>query len=224
MSRNLITQALGSPIRSHLLVRCRWSPALLSCLAFFLAKPAGAADTLDLSGNWRFAIDRRNEGVAQAWFDRTLADRIKLPGILQAQGYGDDISAATPWVLSLYDKNWAEREDYKQHAAPGKVRVPFLSQPQKHYLGAAWYQRDIDIAPAWRGKRVVLLLERPHWGSTVWFDDREVGTRLSDELSARRPQRFRFARHELERHRRQGRVARHQSGLDRRRPGVSESA
>jgi beta-galactosidase len=187
MSRNLITQALGSPIskqigspiRSHLLVRCRWWLALLSCLAFCLAKAAGAADTLDLSGNWRFAIDRRDEGVEQAWFDRKLADRIKLPGILQAQGYGDDISAATPWVLSLYDKNWAEREDYKQHAAPGKVRVPFLSQPQKHYLGAAWYQRDIDIAPGWRGKRVVLFLERPHWGSTVWLDARKVGTRLS---------------------------------------------
>ncbi|MDB5949802.1 MAG: glycoside hydrolase, partial [Massilia sp.] len=65
------------------------------------------------------------------------------------------------------------------YAAPGKVRVPFLSQPQKHYLGAAWYQRDIDIAPGWRGKRVVLFLERPHWGSTVWFDGRKVGVNLS---------------------------------------------
>ena len=155
--------------------------ACAACLTVLLclANPAGAADTRDLSGNWRFAIDRRDEGVSQAWFERALTDRIAVPGILQAQGYGDDISTATPWVLSLYDKNWAEREDYKQHTVPGKVRVPFLSQPQKHYLGAAWYQRDIDIAPGWRGKRVVLFLERPHWGSTVWLDARKIGANLS---------------------------------------------
>ena len=175
MSWNLVTQALGSPIRCHLFVRRRWWLALLFCLA----NPAGAADTLDLSGNWRFAIERRDEGITSAWFNRALADRIALPGILQAQGYGDDISAVTPWVLSLYDKHWSEREDYKQHAASGKVRVPFLSEPPKHYLGAAWYQRDIDVAPGWRGKRVVLFLERPHWGSTLWLDTRKVGSNLS---------------------------------------------
>lgn len=116
---------------ANFFVACAVCLALLCCFA----NPAGAADTRDLSGSWRFAIDRRDEGIGQAWFDRTLADHIALSGILQAQGYGDDISATTPWVLSLYDKNWAEREQYKAHAAPGKVRVPFLSQPQKHYLG-----------------------------------------------------------------------------------------
>ncbi len=140
---------------------------------------AHAAEVRDLSGQWRFAIDRKDEGVAQGWQDRVLADTIKLPGILQSQGLGDDISTATPWVLSLYDKNWAEREDYKQHTVAGKVRVPFLSQPQQHYLGAAWYQREITIAPQWRGKRIVLFLERPHWGSTVWLDGKRVGSNLS---------------------------------------------
>ena len=148
-------------------------------LLFGLAAPAGAADTRDLSGSWRFAIDRQDEGIGQAWFDRTLADKIALPGILQAQRYGDDISATTPWVLSLYDKNWAERDEYKAHAAAGKVRVPFLSQPQKHYLGAAWYQRDIDITKGWGGKRIVLFLEHPRWGSTVWVDAHKVGSSLS---------------------------------------------
>ncbi|MDL2355050.1 MAG: discoidin domain-containing protein [Pseudomonadota bacterium] len=153
------------------------------CVALALgggvAIPVHAEQARDLAGEWRFAIDRRDEGIDQAWFERRLADRIVLPGILQAQGYGDDISVSTPWVLSLYDKNWAERDDYKAYTAPGKVRVPFLSQPQRHYLGAAWYQRDIEIAPAWRGKRVVLSLERPHWGSTLWIDARQVGTNLS---------------------------------------------
>lgn len=157
------------------LAACLWLAAALCCSS----AAAGASDTVDLSGQWRFALDRQDQGVAQQWFARRLADKIKLPGILQAQGYGDDISVATPWVLSLYDKSWAEREDYKAHTAPGKVRVPFLSQPAKHYLGAAWYQRDIDVPRAWRGKHVVLFLERPHWGSTAWLDAARIGSSLS---------------------------------------------
>jgi beta-galactosidase len=149
--------------------------ALLSCLV----NTAGASESRDLSGTWRFAIDRQDEGVGLAWFGKALPGQIAVPGILQAQGHGDDISTATPWVLSLYDKNWSEREDYKAHTTPGQVRVPFLSQPQKHYLGAAWYQRDIDIPKAWRGKRVVLFLERPRWGSSLWVDERKVGSNLS---------------------------------------------
>jgi len=101
--------------------------------------------TLDLSGEWRFAMDRSNQGEDKSWFLRTLADRIKLPGILQSQGYGDEISIKTPWVLSLYDRNWFEREEYKAYTKPGSVRVPFLSQPPRHYVGVAWYQRDVRV-------------------------------------------------------------------------------
>ena len=140
---------------------------------------ASSATTRDLSGQWRFAIDRNDEGIAGRWYAEALRDRITLPGVLQAQGYGDDINAKTPWVLSLYDKNWDQREDYKPYTAAGNVKVPFLSQPPKHYLGAAWYQRDIDVPAAWRGKRVALYLERPRWGSQLWIDERAVGANLS---------------------------------------------
>ena len=148
--------------------------ALLVC-----ALPARAADVLDLSGSWRFALDRDDQGVAQRWHERALDERIKLPGILNAQGFGDEISITTPWVLSLYDKNWHLREEYKAYTAPGQVKVPFLSQPARHYLGAAWYQRDVTVPRAWRGKRVMLHLERPRWGSTLFVDGREVGSNRS---------------------------------------------
>lgn len=152
---------------------------ILAIVLLCLTSAVHAAATVDLSGAWRFALDRADEGVQQRWFDQALPDRISLPGILQAQGYGDDITATTPWVLSLYDKHWNQRADYQAHTAPGKVKVPFLSQPPKHYLGAAWYQRDITVPQDWRGQRVVLHLERPRWGSTVWIDDRQVGSNLS---------------------------------------------
>jgi hypothetical protein len=161
---------------THLTPLCA---ALAAGAVLATAIPARAADVLDLSGTWRFSLDRNDQGVAQRWYGQALADRIKVPGILNAQGYGDEISTQTPWVLSLYDKSWNEREDYKAYTQPGKVKVPFLSQPPRHYLGAAWYQREVEVPRNWQGKRVVLHLERPRWGSTAWVDEREVGSNLS---------------------------------------------
>src|SRR5205823_222485 len=61
----------------------------------------------------------------------------------------------------------------------GNVKVPFVCQPPRHYLGAAWYQRDIEIPDDWKDRRVVLFLERPHWESRVWQDDTLIGTNNS---------------------------------------------
>ncbi len=129
---------------------------------------------VSLAGEWRFALDRADAGVKEQWFNRDLADRIKLPGVLQAQGFGDEISPTTPWVTTLGDAWWklqpaALRDHFSQ---PGHVEVPFIAQPPRHYLGAAWYQREIDIPAAWQGHRVVLFLERAHWETTVWIDDK----------------------------------------------------
>ena len=140
--------------------------------------PASSA-TLPLAGEWRFALDRADAGVQEQWFTRKLADRVSLPGVLQAQGYGDEISTNTPWVLSLYDRFWYLRDDYKAYTRAGHVKVPFLCQPPRHYLGAAWYQRNIEIPKEWEGRRVVLFLERPHWETQVWLDDKLVGTNNS---------------------------------------------
>jgi beta-galactosidase len=135
--------------------------------------------SLDISGSWRFSLDAADTGITAKWYEKDLSDRITLPGILQSQGFGNDITAETPWVLSLYDRNWQLRDEYKDYIKPGNVKVPFLSQPPKHYLGAAWYQRDIVIPAEWAGKRLSLFLERPHWGSTVWFGDKLIGENKS---------------------------------------------
>lgn len=133
-------------------------------------------DSLLLNGKWRFSMDYEDAGIKEQWCLKELEETIELPGILQNQGYGDDISITTPWNQSLFDKLWFLRKDYKKYAVPGNVKVPFLSQPPKHYLGAAWYQRDIDIKEEWTGKRIVLNLERTRWQTTVWIDDDEKGS------------------------------------------------
>jgi beta-galactosidase len=133
---------------------------------------------VSLDGIWRFMIDPTDSGEKNLWFNQNLPASIKLPGIMQPQ-YGLEISTSTPWVLSQYDRFWYLREDYKAYADPGKVKVPFLSQPPRHYLGVAWYQRDIQIPQYQQGRRFVLTLERPHWETTVWLDGQKIGSNRS---------------------------------------------
>jgi len=148
------------------------------CLAFtilfsLVTNESRGFEAVSLAGQWRFALDRNDAGTNENWFTKTLSDKIELPGILQAQGYGDDIATNTPWVLTLGDAWWQlQPAELREHfSQPGHVEVPFLSQPPKHYLGVAWYQRDFEIPAGALGRHFTLFLERAHWQSTVWIDD-----------------------------------------------------
>ena len=137
------------------------------------------AGVQSLAGQWRFSLDRDDAGVKETWFasDLSAATRIALPGILQGQGYGDDIVADTAFVAALpRDMAWYKLPQYAAYTKPGHVEVPYLSQPVKHYLGVAWYQRDVEIPAAWSGKRVGLTLERTRWQTDVYLDEKEMGT------------------------------------------------
>ena len=124
---------------------------------------AAAARSLSLAGSWRFQIDRQDVGKGEAWFNTRLADHIKLPGAMAEKGKGDDITVDTKWTGGIVDKSWFTAPEFAKYREPGNVKVPFWLQPDKHYIGAAWYQRDLEIPKDWQGRRVVLTLERPHW-------------------------------------------------------------
>ena len=137
-----------------------------------------AAGTRSLAGPWRFALDRDDAGVNSNWFAKELASdaHIQLPGILQTQGYGDEIVADTPFVAALpRDMRWYLLPQYQAYTKPGHVEVPYLSQPVRHYLGVAWYQREIEIPAAWSGKRIALSLERTRWQTDVFLGDKLMG-------------------------------------------------
>ena len=51
-----------------------------------------------LAGEWRFALDRNDVGETERWAERTFEERVNLPGSLQAQGKGDDVSVHTQWT------------------------------------------------------------------------------------------------------------------------------
>ncbi len=130
-------------------------------------------DSLSLAGEWRFALDRGDLGQTNGWFRTNLPsqNRIRLPGILQTQGFGDEITPDTAFIASLpRDMRWYLLPQYKAYTVPGHIKVPYLSQPVRHYLGVAWYQREIRIPEAWRDKRVQLTLERTRWQTDVYLD------------------------------------------------------
>ena len=104
------------------------------------AQPARTGAT-SLAGEWRFALDREDKGVDAQWYGRELASdaQISLPGILQTQGFGDEITAETQFIAALpRDMRWYLLPQYKEYTVPGNVQVPYLSQPVRHFLGVAW--------------------------------------------------------------------------------------
>jgi hypothetical protein len=136
---------------------------------------------IDLTGPWRFQLDRENAGIGARWFATALPGSIQLPGSLPSQGIGDPVTVDTKWTGSIFDRSYFTKPEYAEYRRPGNIKVPFWLQPGSYYVGVAWYQRDIDIPGSWQGDRVVLTLERPHWKTTVWLDGSACGT--NDSLS-----------------------------------------
>jgi len=136
---------------------------------------------LSLAGQWRFSLDPGGVGLEARWFERELAETIRLPGSLEEQGYGNDVSVDTQWTGNIIDESWYTEPEYEKYRQPGNVKIPFWLQPDKHYVGPAWYQRDVTIPATWRNKRITLSLERCHWETTLWVDRREIGS--ADSLS-----------------------------------------
>ena len=134
---------------------------------------------MDLSGPWAFELDADDRGVSEAWYNRPLRDSLRLPGSLQAQGFGDDVSVDTQWVGGIIDRSWFTDPRYEPYRRPGNIKAPFWLQPEKYYQGAAWYQQNVEIPADWGGRRITLTLERPHWETRLWLDDEEIGSRNS---------------------------------------------
>jgi len=155
-------------------VRMRVLQAVLMVVC--IQSTAWSADALSLAGEWSFRLDPQDQGVHEAWFSDQLDQPILLPGSLQAQGYGHDVDENTKWIGALKDTRWLKNSG-KQ--ADGSFRVPGWLQPEKHYLGAAWYQRQIDISDELGGRDFLLSFERVHITTTVWLNGQRLGSENS---------------------------------------------
>ncbi len=152
-------QMTRAPIR---LLACL--PAILCCLslewaAASQAKPSGDhsapanRQTISLAGTWRFALDASDVGVDQQWFAKNLDDTVRLPGTTDENHKG---IKKDEQCIDRLSRVW-------------------------YWKGPAWYQRRVTIPGAWKGKRIMLLLERSKH-TRVWVDRTFCGG--EDTLSA----------------------------------------
>ncbi|MEO8254215.1 MAG: sugar-binding domain-containing protein [Flavobacterium sp.] len=152
---------------------------LLLAILFSLSSFKGKDEVINLHGNWHFEIDRNNKGITEKWYNRNLSDNIKLPGSMAEFLKGDEITLKTKWTGSIYDSSFYFRPSLKKYRQPGNIHIPFWLTPAKHYVGAAWYQKEVNIPAKWKGKRIILHLERTHIETRVWVNDKEVGLQNS---------------------------------------------
>ncbi|MFG6687738.1 sugar-binding domain-containing protein [Mariniflexile sp. HNIBRBA6329] len=147
----------------------------------FLAsiKSLTAQSKIDLAGEWQFAIDVNDKGIPEEWFTKRLADTIYLPGSMATNGKGDEVTVNTKFTGQIIDSSFYKNPEYAKYRVAGNVKIPFWLQAVKYYVGAAWYQKEVVIPTNWKNQSIELFLERCHWETRLWVDDKEIGIRNS---------------------------------------------
>lgn len=136
----------------------------------------GLRQTLSLAGEWKFRIDSLDQGINDRWFDELPSETIKLPGSMAENGKGNEVTTKTDWTGEIVDRSYFTDKKYEKYRVPGNIKIPFWLKPVKYYKGVAWYQKIVKIPEEWNGKNIKLVLERPHWESTVFINGKKTGT------------------------------------------------
>ncbi|MCC6142394.1 MAG: hypothetical protein IT368_01180, partial [Candidatus Hydrogenedentes bacterium] len=153
-----------------------------ACCLLLLSTLAGtvwAGEVLPLYGEWRFRLDPGDEGIAGEWFRATLPEVVTLPGSLNENGVGDPITAETAWTGTMTSRMWHEDPRFAPYRDPENTKILFWLQPDKRYVGAAWYQMEVDVPAAVEHDHLEIVLERCHWETRAWVDGQAVGSRNS---------------------------------------------
>jgi len=142
-----------------------------------LGMAVAGPNRIELAGPWEVRLDPTpalEHPPAEGY------QPVQLPGALRDSGLGNPVGPEARWIGTLRMAVW-NRPEYQRYQQPDQFKVPFWLQPERHYVGLAYYRRNVEIPEAWRRQRITLFLERPHWRTTVWVDDAAVGS--DDSLS-----------------------------------------
>ena len=134
---------------------------------------------IDLSGEWQFQMDPSDVGENEKWFEKDLSETVQLPGSMDENGKGFDITLETKWTGGVRNPEWYNDTNYAPYHDSANIRFPYWLQPVKKYTGAAWYSKKVTIPENWKNKTVFLMLERPHWESTIWVNNEKVDMKNS---------------------------------------------
>ncbi|MBX7257721.1 MAG: hypothetical protein K1Y02_15275, partial [Candidatus Hydrogenedentes bacterium] len=130
----------------------------LLAVSIMLLSAAGAyaepPAAASLAGDWTFRLDPEGKGIDGQWQNAAFEETVSLPGSLDENGKGTPNAEASRAYLSrLFE-----------------------------YVGPAWYQREVEVPSEWAGKPLEVHLERCHWETRLWVDDRLAG--VQDSLCA----------------------------------------
>ena len=139
----------------------------------------GIDNKISLAGEWRFKIDTAEVGIEQEWFNQKFTEKVNLPGSMNTNGKGFDVDVNTPWTGSMWNRTWFESKEYEKYREKDNTKVVFWLQPDKYYVGVAWYQKEISIPAEWKDKEIILTLERCHWVTSIWIDGKSLGSENS---------------------------------------------
>lgn len=153
--------------------------SMLIVFLFFAHYFVAQEQFIDLSGTWKFKMDRDDRGEQEKWYNSNLEETVILPGSMNTNGKGDEVTASTPWVGSTNNKTWYNSPEYARYREPGNTKFVFWLSPDKYYTGVAWYQKKLTIPKEWKEKHVVFSLERCHWETSLWVNDRLIGKQNS---------------------------------------------
>jgi len=152
------------------------------CLMLMTLLPISAQNpqqSINLAGEWKFAIDFNDQGITEKWYTKSLTDRVNLPGSMSTNGKGLEVTPQTKFVGGIADSSYYKKPEYAKYRVQGNIKIPFWLQSEKYYQGAAWYQKEVFIPRSWKRQDIQLVLERCHWESRLWIDNHEIGMRNS---------------------------------------------
>lgn len=152
---------------------------LLMLLVLFPIGIIYSQSKINLAGEWNFAADPLDKGVSEKWFSKTLSETIQLPGSMATNGKGEDVNLNTKFTGQIVDSSYYKKLEYAKYRVDGNIKMPFWLQSDKYYVGAAWYQKDVEISKKWENQDINLFLERCHWETRLWIDGKEIGMQNS---------------------------------------------
>ena len=124
----------------------------------FSSCTSSSVKEINLEGEWIVKLDSLNVGIDKNWASNKFnGTTIQLPGTLDDAELGN-----------------------KNRLQPAMNNYVLSGLTRKHqYIGAAWYQKEVNIPDNWEGKNMVLELERIIWESQLFVDGKRIGKEKS---------------------------------------------
>ena len=131
------------------------------------ASPEKPLRRISLGGEWKFSCTEN--------YDPTSKETILLPGSMPERLKGNIPDEHTLWTGSVYDSSFFHNPALAKYRTADNFKPPFFLTPDRHYVGPAWYSREVQVPMEWKGRRVVLKIERPHIHTDIWVNGKAAG-------------------------------------------------